>query len=103
MNYRHQRPDGRSISLPPGKIVCVGRNYADHARELGNAVPAEPLLFIKPGTALADLLSPLQLPRGRGSCHHEAELAVLIGAPLTASDARAARAAVAGWGLGLDL
>ena len=86
-----------------GKIVCVGRNYAAHAAELNNPIPAEPLLFIKPASAAADLHQPLHLPGGRGAVHHELELAVLIGAPLRDADARAARAAIAGIGLGIDL
>lgn len=103
MDYHHRRTDGTAIDLPLGKALCVGRNYADHARELGNAVPAEPLLFMKPNTAFAPLGRPLRLPRGRGACHHETELAVLIGQPLRNADARQARAAVAGYGIGLDL
>lgn len=86
-----------------GKIVCVGRNYAAHAAELNNPIPSEPLLFIKPASAVADLTQPLHLPSGRGAVHHELELAVLIGAPLRNADENAARAAIAGIGLALDL
>ena len=47
-------PDGARLLPPcsPTKIVCVGRNYVDHAKELGNAVPAEPLIFLKPPSSL---------------------------------------------------
>ncbi|MEE2798491.1 MAG: isomerase/hydrolase, partial [Pseudomonadota bacterium] len=44
MTYQHQYVDGSVIDLPMGKVVCVGRNYAEHARELNNPVPTEPLL-----------------------------------------------------------
>ncbi|HCW89461.1 MAG TPA: isomerase/hydrolase, partial [Marinobacter sp.] len=47
-DYQHHWKDGTPVHLPLGKIVCVGRNYAAHARELDNPVPDEPLLFIKP-------------------------------------------------------
>jgi 2-keto-4-pentenoate hydratase/2-oxohepta-3-ene-1,7-dioic acid hydratase in catechol pathway len=95
--------DGRSFPSPVGKIVCVGRNYAAHAAELNNAVPDAPLLFIKPATAAVPLAPGFSIPVGRGAVHHETELAVLIGAPLTNAGADAARAAVAGIGIALDL
>lgn len=46
MSYQHQYIDGTPIHFPLGKLVCVGRNYAEHAKELNNPVPTEPLLFI---------------------------------------------------------
>lgn len=95
--------DGSPFAAPLGKIVCVGRNYAAHAAELNNPIPAEPLLFIKPASAAAELAQAVQLPRERGAVHHELELAVLIGAPLRDADAHAAAAAIAGIGLALDL
>lgn len=103
MSYQHRFNDGQHLSLPTGKVVCVGRNYADHARELNNPVPDQPLLFIKPATALTPLEQPLLRPDFGGDCHFEAELAVLIGSQLTRADADATLAAVAGYGLGLDL
>lgn len=103
MDYRHRFVDGSAIDWPLGKVVCIGRNYLDHIRELGNAVPEAPLLFIKPATAVVGLDAPLRLPAGLGECHHELELAVLIGARLSGSDVAQARAAVAGYGLALDL
>ncbi len=87
----------------PGKVVCVGRNYAEHARELGHAVPEQPLLFMKPGSAVVDLRSPLAIPTDRGACHHETEICLLLGRDLRRADAEQARAAIAGIGLGLDL
>lgn len=101
--YQHKWIDGSAVELPVGKVVCVGRNYAEHARELGNEVPAEPLLFIKPATALCDLNAPVVLPHGRGEVHHEVEIVVLIGAPLTDATPQEAQAAIAGYAVGLDL
>jgi len=65
----------------PSKIVCVGRNYADHAAELGNEVPAEPLLFLKPSTAVIGPHDAIRLPPQSKQVEHEAELAVVIGPP----------------------
>lgn len=101
MPRQHHLPDGRV--LPAGKIVCVGRNYAEHAKELNNPVPAEPILFIKPATAVASMHEPIVVPRGQGACHFETELAILLGAPLKNADEAQAQAAIAGIGLGLDL
>ena len=86
-----------------GKIVCVGRNYAAHAAELNNEVPAAPILFIKPATAAAALASSFAIPRDRGAVHHEVELAVLIGQQLANANPDTARAAIAGIGIALDL
>ncbi|MFO7641600.1 MAG: fumarylacetoacetate hydrolase family protein [Candidatus Competibacteraceae bacterium] len=103
MTYQHRDLAGRPLHLPVGKIVCVGRNYLEHIRELNNAVPETPILFMKPATALVGLDQPIQLPRGRGECQHEIELAVLIGRELRQADAATARQAVAGYGVALDL
>ncbi|WP_022959239.1 fumarylacetoacetate hydrolase family protein [Spongiibacter tropicus] len=103
MLYQHRFSDDRPCELPNGKIVCVGRNYAEHARELNNPIPKQPLLFIKPSTALAALDQPLAIPRDRGECHHELELALLIGQPLSEARAEETLAAIAGYGLALDL
>lgn len=60
------------------KVVCVGRNYASHARELKNQVPAEPILFIKPDSAVLQKRSPFYLPQFSKEIHHEVELIVKI-------------------------
>lgn len=68
--------------LPPctaTKIVCVGRNYAEHARELGNAPPPEPLLFLKPPSALLAAGGAILLPPLSRQVEHEGELAVVMG------------------------
>jgi 2-keto-4-pentenoate hydratase/2-oxohepta-3-ene-1,7-dioic acid hydratase in catechol pathway len=63
----------------PSKILCVGRNYAAHAAELGNDVPAQPLIFSKPSTAVIGPGEAIVLPALSAEVHHEAELAVVIG------------------------
>jgi 2-keto-4-pentenoate hydratase/2-oxohepta-3-ene-1,7-dioic acid hydratase in catechol pathway len=63
----------------PSKIVAVGLNYKDHARERGRSVPQEPLLFLKPPTALVGPGEPIRLPPGVGRVDHEAELGIVIG------------------------
>ncbi|PTY37387.1 hypothetical protein BGP77_12820 [Saccharospirillum sp. MSK14-1] len=81
--YAHRWHSGDAIELPVGKAVCVGRNYAEHARELNNPIPEQPLLFHKPASAFCELAGQLSLTRA--TLHFETELALLIGAPLTAS------------------
>lgn len=107
VKYRHQLSSVISGGDKLGKIVCVGRNYADHAKELNNPIPKQPLLFIKPATAAVSMLEPMTIPNNLGPCHHEIEMALLIGSELSASSAAWAdddiRAAVVGVGLGLDL
>ncbi len=78
----------------PGKIVCVGRNYADHARELGNDVPSAPLLFLKPASALIGPDDPIVLPRLSTRVEFEGEIGVVIGTPIRKADEAAARAAI---------
>lgn len=63
----------------PSKIVCVGLNYRDHAAEQGKLLPAEPLIFMKPSTAVLDPDAAIELPAWVGRVDHEAELAVVIG------------------------
>jgi 2-keto-4-pentenoate hydratase/2-oxohepta-3-ene-1,7-dioic acid hydratase in catechol pathway len=63
----------------PSKVVAVGRNYADHARELGNEVPPEPVLFLKPSTAVVGPGDPIVRPEGVGQVDYEGELAVVVG------------------------
>ncbi len=67
------------IDPRPSKIVCVGRNYAEHARELGNAVPERPLLFLKPPSSIIADGDAIALPSDSARVEHEAEIALVIG------------------------
>ncbi len=93
--------------MKPTKIVCVGRNYADHAKELGNVVPnplsEPPILFIKPPSSLIGLDEGITWKDGLGECHFECELSIQIGQTLKDADEAQARAAISGVTLGLDL
>ncbi|MBQ0897478.1 fumarylacetoacetate hydrolase family protein [Micromonospora purpureochromogenes] len=85
--------DVRLLSpILPSKVVCVGRNYAEHAAEHGTEVPKEPLLFLKPSTSVIGPRDAIRLPIFSKQVEHEAELAVVIGAP---GARRADRAAAA--------
>jgi 2-keto-4-pentenoate hydratase/2-oxohepta-3-ene-1,7-dioic acid hydratase in catechol pathway len=104
MSYQHHYLDGTRIHFPLGKVVCVGRNYAEHAKELNNPVPTEPLLFIKPGSCVVPLDESFSIPEGRGAVHYEAEIAVLIGKPLSKKpDAEEVLDAISGFAPALDL
>ena len=81
----------------PSKVVCVGRNYRAHAKELGNEVPKEPLLFIKPSTSVIGPGGEIRIPEASKEVHHEAELAVVVGRTLSRASAAEAREAVFGW------
>jgi len=87
-----------SASIEVQRLFCIGRNYAAHAAELGNDKPAEPVVFMKPPTAIVPTGHDVHLPRYRGPVHQEAELVLLIGRN-GANDERD----IAGVTLGLDL
>lgn len=78
----------------PSKIVCVGRNYAEHAREFGNAVPETPLLFLKPPSALIGPGEPILLPPEAERVEHEAEIAVVVGRRLRFASPAEAESAI---------
>jgi len=65
--------------IPRSKVIGIGRNYAEHAAELGNEVPAEPLVFLKPNTSVVGPGDPVVLPSASTNVHYEGELAVVIG------------------------
>jgi 2-keto-4-pentenoate hydratase/2-oxohepta-3-ene-1,7-dioic acid hydratase in catechol pathway len=82
------KPGSRTWTLPevkllppsvPSKIVCVGRNYRDHASEMGNDVPPEPLIFLKPPSAIIAPEEPIVMPRSSKRVDHEGEIGVIIG------------------------
>jgi len=86
-----------------GKIICVGRNYVEHAKELNNPVPTVPLLFMKPASTIVEMGGELTIPRDLGECHIETEIALLITKPLTNASIDECRSAIGGVGLGFDL
>ncbi len=90
-------------TLPVGKIVCIGRNYAEHARELNNPIPDQPVIFIKPASAILADGGTIVIPTYSSDCHHEVELAVLIGTDTKDIAATEALDRVAGYGVALDL
>jgi len=76
-----QLPPGARLLPPcsPTKIVCVGRNYAEHAKELGNAVPSEPIIFLKPPSSLIASGDAIVYPTASQRLDYEGELGVVIG------------------------
>jgi 2-keto-4-pentenoate hydratase/2-oxohepta-3-ene-1,7-dioic acid hydratase in catechol pathway len=101
--YQHHNWQGALLDFPVSKVVCVGSNYAKHIKEMGSATPDEPVLFIKPESALCDIRQPLVLPQEFGSVHHEVELAILIGSTLRQATEEHVIKAIAGYGVALDL
>ena len=84
-------------ALKPGKVVCVGRNYAAHARELGNDVPERPLIFLKPSTSVIGDGDAIVLPQQSQRVEHEAEIGVVIGARTKAVSEAEAMYAIVGF------
>lgn len=76
------------------KIVCVGRNYVDHAKELGNEMPKEPLIFLKPPSSVIGDRQPIRLPGMSKQVEYEGEIGVIIGERLSKASESEARAAV---------
>ncbi len=90
-------------SYPAGKIVCLGRNYLDHIRELGNKIPDRAVLFCKPATSIVANNGTVVIPSYSDNCHHELELALLIGKQGKNIAATDALSYVAGYGVAIDL
>jgi 2-keto-4-pentenoate hydratase/2-oxohepta-3-ene-1,7-dioic acid hydratase in catechol pathway len=80
----------------PGKIVCVGRNYAEHAKELGNVVPKEPLIFLKPPSSVIGDGQPIVLPPESNQVEFEGEIGIVVGARLRRASESEAERAIAG-------
>jgi 2-keto-4-pentenoate hydratase/2-oxohepta-3-ene-1,7-dioic acid hydratase in catechol pathway len=90
--------------VSPSKIVCIGRNYAAHARELGNEVDAEPTLFLKPPSTLIASGEPIVRPRAFSEVvHHEGELGVVIGKRLHNATFEEAEGAISGYVVANDV
>ncbi|HEV7703096.1 MAG TPA: fumarylacetoacetate hydrolase family protein, partial [Gemmatimonadaceae bacterium] len=82
--------------IRPGKIVCVGRNYLEHAKELGNEMPKEPLLFLKPPSSVIGMNDAIVLPPQSAQVEYEGEIGILIGKTIFRASEVEARAAIAG-------
>ena len=81
LEEEHRLADVRLLApvIPRSKVVAIGRNYAKHAAEMGNELPSEPLMFLKPNTAVIGPGDPIGYPRQTENLHYEGELAVVIG------------------------
>jgi len=87
----------------PSKIVAVGRNYSEHAAELGNDIPDDPLLFLKPSTSIIGPGEAIRKPHGLERLDHEAELAIVIAGLVRNADADQAEAGILGYTCGNDV
>ncbi len=85
------------------RIFCVGRNYAEHAREMGGDAREPPFFFTKPADALSASGAPMRYPPGTDNLHHEVELVLALGAPAFEIEADAAQDAIFGYACGLDM
>ena len=90
-------------SYAVGKIICLGRNYLDHIRELGNKVPARAVIFCKPASSIIADGDTIEIPAYSNDCHHELELALLVGKTGKHIPEAQALTYLAGYGVALDL
>ena len=100
----------RSVTLLPthkkyavGKILCLGQNYAKHAKEMGAVAPSSPIIFLKPSTAVIENGEAIVLPAMSDDVHHEVELTVLLGKKGKNIPQSKAFNYIAGYGIGLDM
>lgn len=105
--YVHRSLNGDPMDTPVGKVVCVGRNYHAHVKELNNTVPKKPLLFMKPSNAMVPFSDPISFPAELGACHYETEIALLIGRAVYPRDLQSDnfdfKRHIAGVGVAIDL
>jgi len=80
----------------PSKIVCIGRNYLEHAKELGNDAPKEPLIFLKPPSSIIETGEAIELPKQSKQVEHEGEIGLVIGKTLRHASPRQAAAGIRG-------
>jgi len=99
----HIRLKGQNIPIAVGKIVCLGRNYVDHIKELGNEIPDDPVIFIKPASSIIHEGEQIRIPAYSKDCHHEIELAALIGKAGSHLTEDQAMEIVTGYGVAIDL
>lgn len=90
-------------TYPVGKIVCLGQNYLDHIRELGSKIPDRAVIFCKPPCSLIPDGGRVEIPEYSNDCHHELELALLIGKTGKNIEENNALSFLAGYGVALDL
>lgn len=95
--------DRTRMNYAIGKIVCLARNYAEHAKELGNETPAAPVLFMKPASAIIGNGETVSIPSYSSECHYEVELALLIGAAAKNVSPEVAMDYLAGYGVAIDM
>lgn len=100
---KHIKLSNSNEQIPIGKIVCIGRNYSEHAKELGNEVPAKPVLFLKPASAVIYSGEDIIHPTYGDDLHHEIELVLLIGSDVKNASPEKSENAIAGFGVGLDM
>ncbi|ARA92802.1 isomerase/hydrolase [Rhodothermaceae bacterium RA] len=94
---------GQASAIRPGKLLCIGQNYARHAAEMKSRVPDKPMIFLKPSTALVGDGGRVVLPSMSRDVHHEVELVVLIGRTGKHIPESEALAYVGGYAIGLDM
>lgn len=94
---------GRNQSIPIGKLLCIGRNYAEHADEMGRNVPDEPMVFLKPASAVIRNEGTVQIPPHSENVHHEVELVAVIGEGGKNIPTSEALTHVAAYAVGLDM
>jgi len=92
LRFAQNDMDGAMLRLT--KIVCVGRNYLDHAKELGNEMPKEPLIFLKPPSSVIGDGQPIRLPKVSKQVEYEGEIGIIVGERLANATEDQARAAV---------
>jgi 2-keto-4-pentenoate hydratase/2-oxohepta-3-ene-1,7-dioic acid hydratase in catechol pathway len=94
---------GNQQTFTIGKILCIGRNYVDHIKELGNDMPERPVIFMKPASSVIGEGEEIVIPSYSNDCHHEAELALLIGTGGKDIAVEDALSHVGGYGVAIDL
>jgi 5-carboxymethyl-2-hydroxymuconate isomerase len=93
----------RGVNIAPGKIVCVGKNYIAHIREMGGTEPqVEPTIFIKPNSAIAAGSGTVEIPVDYGLLHHEIELCFVVSAKGKNLGREDERLSISAWGIGID-
>ena len=87
----------------PSKVICIGRNYADHAQEMGAEPPADPIMFLKPSTSVIGPNAPIKLPKDSSRVDFEGELVAVIGRPCRDVAAADAASVILGYTIGNDV